>query len=197
MNRYFKRSLSYLACEATARTVYELLCGNANLFRVTFWKLTSTELSPQSPPRSVPCRAVPCDGCNEGRCIPVHIPPHPDASPSSAIHRDGKRQHAIQSTSSVKAYGKFGLFPFSYWYPHYSLKIPPKKRRRFTQKIWPLPHVSSPPAGLFHSRSPRCSRERRALATIWRWLVFHAAACFPASDAAPLRHMPTSSLLSV
>ncbi|KAG5265160.1 hypothetical protein AALO_G00262050 [Alosa alosa] len=42
----------------------------------------------------------------------------------------------------TKPYGTNGSFSFLYRWPHYSLKIPPKKRRRFSKTFWPLSHGS-------------------------------------------------------
>lgn len=42
-----------------------------------------------------------------------------------------------------RVYGKNGHFTFLPWCPHYSLKIPPKKRRRSSKTFKPLSHVST------------------------------------------------------
>lgn len=42
-----------------------------------------------------------------------------------------------------QAYGTYSLFSFFYLCPHYSLKISPKKRRRFSKSFRPLSHVST------------------------------------------------------
>lgn len=53
------------------------------------------------------------------------------------------------------AYGRNGPSSFLHCCPHYSLKIPPKKRRRFSETFWPLSHVSSAQSS---GRAPRVQR---------------------------------------
>lgn len=43
----------------------------------------------------------------------------------------------------AQTYGKNSRLSFLYHCAHYSLKIPPKKRRRFSKTFWPLSHVST------------------------------------------------------
>ncbi|CAL8370845.1 unnamed protein product [Boreogadus saida] len=50
----------------------------------------------------------------------------------------------------VEPYGKFRPFSFFYCGPHYRLKIPPKKRRRFSKSLWPLSHGSPVSVQVYH-----------------------------------------------
>lgn len=49
----------------------------------------------------------------------------------------------ISSPVLAQAYGTDSLLSFLYQCPHHSLKIPPKKRRRFSKSFRPLSHVST------------------------------------------------------
>ena len=48
---------------------------------------------------------------------------------------------------SARTYGPTSPLSFFHRCAHYSLKIPPKKRRRFSKTFWPLSHVSTSEAG--------------------------------------------------
>ncbi|MEQ2255113.1 hypothetical protein ILYODFUR_010386 [Ilyodon furcidens] len=63
------------------------------------------------------------------------------SSSSPPTNEDSGRSSANAGSRS-QTYGKNSLFSFFQRWVHYSLKIPPKKRRRFSKTFRPLSHGS-------------------------------------------------------
>lgn len=73
----------------------------------------------------------------------LHFPSRLSSSPPISRRRRRRRRRESSDTCPLNwTYGKNGPSSFLYCCPHYSLKIPPKKRRRFSKTFWPLSHVS-------------------------------------------------------
>lgn len=93
------------------------------------------------------------------RCWPLGSGSSSSSTPLQGRRRDTRSGYRslplLPSPYSKQTYGN-GPPSFLHRCVHYSLKIPPKKRRRFSNAYLPLSHVSTPPRPLF--RGELCAR---------------------------------------